>query len=79
MKDPGRRKAYEDLEPEFVLYEAIVDARIRNKLTQKQLGEKMGLRQSAIARFESGKISATLATLQKFCKVLGLKVKIVQA
>ena len=79
MRRPGFKEAYEELEPEFAIYDAIMAARIQKHLTQKELAKKIGVTQSALARFESGKISATLATLQKFCKALGLKIKIVEA
>lgn len=58
------KKAYESLEVEFKIYNALVKARIEKKLTQKQLASKLGIAQSALARFESGRTNPTLSFLQ---------------
>jgi predicted transcriptional regulator len=42
-------------------------------MTQKKLAEKIGVAQSALARFESGNINPTLSFLQKITSGLGLK------
>lgn len=76
MEKPGFKKAYEDLQPEFRLYTAIIQARIEKKLTQKQLAEKLGIAQSSLARFESGRTNPTLSFLQKITSGLGLKITI---
>lgn len=76
VRDPGRKKAYDDLEIEFKIYEALIKARIEKKLTQRQLSKKLGIAQSALARFESGRTNPTLAFLQKITSGLGLKLTI---
>jgi ribosome-binding protein aMBF1 (putative translation factor) len=77
MKDPANKKAYDDLEIEFKIYSALVKARIEKKLTQKQLAQKLGIAQSALARFESGRTNPTLSFLQKITSKLGLKLTII--
>ncbi|MEK7184662.1 MAG: helix-turn-helix transcriptional regulator [Patescibacteria group bacterium] len=76
LKDPANKKAYDDLEVEFKIYGALVKARIEKKLTQKQLANKLGIAQSALARFESGRTNPTLSFLQKVTSGLGLKLTI---
>lgn len=76
FKDPVKNKAYEGLEVEFKIYNALVKARIDKKLTQKQLAERLGIAQSALARFESGRTNPTLSFLQKITSGLGLKITI---
>ena len=76
LKDPVKRKAYESLEVEFKIYSALVKARIEKKLTQKQLASKLGIAQSALARFESGRTNPTLSFLQKITTGLGLKLTV---
>ena len=76
MKDPGRRKAYEDLGVEFSIYEALIRARIKDKLTQRDLAQKIGVAQSALARFEKGRTNPTLSFLKKVTGGLGLKLVI---
>lgn len=76
MKKPGFKDAYEKLEPEFKIYETLIKARIEKKLTQKQLAKKLGIAQSALARFESGGTNPTLSFLKKVTQGLGLKLTI---
>ena len=76
MKDPKFRKARQELEFEFALVRAILNARINKGLTQKKLAEKIGTKQSSIARFESGTYNPTLAFVQKLANALDVKIKI---
>lgn len=76
LKDPANKKVYEDLEVEFAIYNALVRARIQKKLTQKQLAQKIGVAQSALARFESGRTNPTLSFLKKVTVGLGLKLSV---
>ena len=76
MKDPEFKKAYDDLELEFKLISAILDQRIRKGVTQKQLAERIGTKQSAIARFESGTSNPTLAFVKKLSEALDLKLTV---
>ncbi|MFA6463572.1 MAG: helix-turn-helix transcriptional regulator [Candidatus Paceibacterota bacterium] len=73
MKDPAFKKAYDDLDFEFQLIEALIKARARKNLTQKELAEKIGIAQSALARFESGGANPTLSFLKKVTEGLGMK------
>ncbi len=72
MKDPEFKKAYDDLELEFTLIRAILEQRERRGITQKQLAEKVGTKQSAIARFESGNANPTLAFVKRLSDALDL-------
>ena len=76
LKDPANKKAYDALEVEFTIYNALVKARIEKKLTQKQLAKELGIAQSALARFESGRTNPTLSFLQKVTSGLGLKLTV---
>lgn len=77
LKDPKNKEAYDSLEVEFRIHSELVKARIEKKLTQKQLADKLGIAQSALARFESGRTNPTLSFLQKITNGLGLKITIV--
>ncbi len=76
LKDPANKKVYDDLEIEFAIYNALVRARIERKLTQKGLAQKIGVAQSALARFESGRTNPTLSFLKKVTAGLGLKLMV---
>ncbi len=76
LKDPAFKKHYDDLEPEFALISLMIEKRIKEGLTQKEIAEKMGTKQSAISRFESGKGNPTLQFMQKLADALGAKMKV---
>lgn len=76
MKDPAFKKAYDELEFEFELIKAIIRARAEKKLTQRELAQKIGVAQSALARFESGRVNPTLSFLKKVTQGLGLKLTV---
>lgn len=73
FKRPGFRKAYEELEPEFRIIRALALARMKKGMTQRKLAAKIGVTQSALARFESGKVDPGLSFLKKVTSGLGLK------
>ena len=76
MKEPEFKKAYNDLEVEFKLIELMIDCRLKKGVTQKQLAELVGTKQSSIARFESGNYNPTFAFVQKLATALGAKIKV---
>lgn len=76
LKDPEFKKHYDELEPEFALISLMIEKRIKEGLTQKEIAEKMGTKQSAISRFESGKGNPTLQFMQKLADALGAKMKV---
>ena len=77
LNNPARKNAYDGLEVEFKIHDALVKARIEKKLTQKDLAKKLGITQSNLARFESGRTNPTLSFLQKVTSGLGLKLTII--
>lgn len=75
-KDPELKKAYDALELEFSIIEQVIRKRLEKGLTQKELAEKIGTKQSAIARLESGNANPSIAFLGKVAKALGGKLQI---
>ena len=73
MKDPAFKAEYERTRPEYEVMRALVDARISQNLTQKELAEKSGIRQSNISRIENGSCSPTIATLEALASGMGKK------
>ena len=57
----------------FRVGEAIKQARESQKLTQAELGEKMGVKRAQVCRIESGK-SITLASMMRAFHALGVQV-----
>lgn len=71
LKDTEFREEYESLEEEFTLAEEVIRLRTQNKLTQKELAERTGTSQPAIARLESGNYkNLSLSFLRRVAKAL---------
>ena len=76
LKDPEIRAAYDALEPEFELAAAIIRKRLEKKMSQATLAKKMGTKQSAISRLESGEYNPSLTLLRKVAKALDSKLTV---
>ena len=76
MKDSKYRKEFESQEEEFTIARELIKARLRAGLTQRQLAERMGTKQSVIARMESGRPLPSLRSLQKYAQATQSKIKI---
>jgi predicted transcriptional regulator len=72
LKDEAFKKAYESLNEKFALAKEIIKLRKTQNLTQKELAEKAGTSQPAIARLESGNYkNVSLSFLRKVALALG--------
>ena len=76
LKDPTFKREYDELEPEFAIINAIIDARKEMGLTQKQLSELTGITQADISKLENGNANPSLKTLQRLAAAMGKSVKI---
>lgn len=76
LKNPAIRKEYERLEPQFEIAVQLLDYRIKHNLSQAQLAKKLGTKQSAVARLESGNDNPTVKQLQKIADALNAKLVI---
>ena len=76
LKNKEVKKSYADLEPEFKLVELIIEQRLKKGLTQKELAEKMGTKQSAISRLEHGTYNPTISFLHKLAYALDTKLHV---
>jgi DNA-binding XRE family transcriptional regulator len=77
LKEREFRKEYESLEKEFALAEEVIKLRHEKNMTQKELAEKAGTSQPAIARLESGKYTnITMSFLRKIGKVFNAEPEI---
>ena len=64
---------YERLRPKYLLVSQLIKARAKKGLTQRDLAKKMGTKQSAIARIESGNANPSVSFLEKLAQALGSK------
>lgn len=71
-RDAMETQLKEDLQA-YYIGEAIKAERLRQNLTQEELGAKVGVKKSQISKLESGKCIITLPTMSKIFKALGFR------
>ena len=76
LKDKKVQKELELNEAEYRIIEEIIMARREKNLTQKDLAELIGTRQSNISRLESGNYNPTLDFLQKIASAMDKKLEV---
>ncbi|MCP1224649.1 helix-turn-helix domain-containing protein [Sebaldella sp. S0638] len=74
--DPELYEEYKKLEPEYELIKQVIKIRNDQKLTQQQLAERTGTKQSNISRFEKGEYNPSLKFLKKLARGLGKELHI---
>ena len=76
MEDEDFRKEYETLQPQYEVVKQIISAREELHITQKDLAERTGIRQSNISRLERGNYNPSVEFLRKIAKGLGKELHI---
>ena len=76
LKDPEFKKEWDDIQPEMDVIRAMIDARISQNLTQKELSERTGINQADISKLENGTKNPSLKLLKKLASGLGMQLKI---
>ena len=70
------QKELKNNETEYRIVEEIIIARQEKNLTQKELAELIGTKQSNISRLESGNYNPTIEFLSKVARAVGKKLDI---
>ena len=76
LKNKDVLAQYEKLQPRYQLISQLLEMRLRNGLTQEKLAKKIGTKQEAIARLESGHANPTIDFLEKITQALGSRLVI---
>ena len=76
LKDPQFKAEWDALEPEYAIVQAIIDARKRSGLTQKELSDRSGIAQADISRIERGVGNPSLRTIKRLASSMGMTVKL---
>jgi len=76
LKNPEFAKEYKALEPEYEIIKQVIQSRTEQNLTQKELAELIGIKQSNISRLESGNYNPSLEFLKKVASGLGRELHI---
>ena len=70
------RKEWEDIQPEMDVIWVMVDARISQNLTQKELAERAGINQADISKLENGTRNPSLKLLKRLADGMGMTLKL---
>jgi DNA-binding XRE family transcriptional regulator len=74
LNNPAFRKEYDALEDEFEVAKQIIELRLKQKMTQKELAKRVQTSQSCIARLESGNYrNLSLSFLRRVGGALGVR------
>ena len=76
LQDDEFRKEWEDIQPEMDVIWVMVDARISQNLTQKELAERAGINQADISKLENGTRNPSLKLLKRLADGMGMTLKI---
>lgn len=76
LKDPEFKKAWEESEAEYVLACNLIEARLKSKLSQRDLAKKVGTSQAAISRIEAMNGNPSLSLLKRIASALNTKLQI---
>ena len=76
LKDPEFKKEWDDIQPEMDVIRAIIDNRIAQNLTQKELAERTGINQADISKIENGTRNLSLKMLKRLAAGMGMALKI---
>ena len=76
LKNKELAKAYKESEPEFELAKMVIAKRLEKEMTQSQLARKIGTKQAAISRLESGEYNPSFLFLRKVARALDAELKV---
>ena len=76
LENPSVKSEYDAMQPEYDLIQAMIDARISENMTQKELSAKTGITQADISRIENGTRNPSLSMLKRIAAGLGMQLKL---
>ena len=72
MENPEFAAAYDEIQPELNVIRAIIDARMSQNLTQKELADRTGISQTEISKLENGTRNPSIKLLQRLAEGMGM-------
>ena len=76
LRNPKIKAEFDKLQPEFSMIQAIIDARVKKGITQKDIANKIGTKQSVISRLESGRANPSVLFLKRLASALNSTLEI---
>jgi len=67
---------YDALQPEYDIIQAMINARVDQNITQKELSARTGITQADISRIENGTRNPSLSMVKKLAQGLGMQLKL---
>ena len=76
LQKPEVKAEYDALQPEYDIIQAMIDARVEQHMTQKDLSARTGITQADISRIENGTRNPSLSMVKKLAQGLGMQLKL---
>ncbi len=76
LADPEVKAAYDELQPEYDIIQAMIDTRKSQHMTQKDLSEATGITQADISRIENGTRNPSLEMVKRLAAGMGMRLKL---
>ena len=76
LGNPKVKAEYDALQPEYDIIQAMIEARVKQNITQKELSARTGMTQADIRRIENGTRNPSLSMVKKLAQGLGMQLKL---
>lgn len=76
LKNPEFKKEWDNIQPEMDVIRAMIDTRIAQNITQKELAKRTGINQADISKLENGTRNPSLKMLKRLAEGMGMALKI---
>jgi len=77
LQNPEVKSEYDKLKILYDIKREIIKLRLEQGLSQKELAERVGTRQSAISRLEGGEYNPSIEFLSKVAHALGKELNVI--
>ena len=76
LQNPEVKAEYDALQPEYDIIQAMIEARVEQNMTQKDLAARTGITQADISRIENGTRNPSLSMVKNLHRGLGMQLKL---
>ena len=76
LQNPEVKAEYDALQPEYDIIQTMIDARVHQNMTQKELAERTGINQADISKLENGTRNPSVNLLKRLADGMGMALKI---
>ena len=76
LKNQEVKEEFDALQPEYDIIQAMIDARIKQNITQVELSKRTGITQADISRIENGTRNPSFSMVKKLADGLGMQLRV---